>query len=142
MCDKSDEIVRGFWLNLVEATVFKTPDYSKGREFSIGHITEDEIHVSLKNKPIAILIKRAAFGDVVHYLGMKSYDRSHPCKIGSNNNPALAGPLCHAARVVNGNTRCINYILPILASFGVVGIDGSRRPNTTWLTVSEAPPQS
>ena len=89
----------------------------------------------IKITPQNINISRAAFLAALHYL--HEYQRNHgvntPCPISSNNDQEKAGALCVAARNQNGNTRCINYILPILGVNDLVSIDGSRRPNTTWL---------
>lgn len=133
MCDSCSGRVDTVFSNLALNQEFRTPDNRRGVTFSIQQIgnNQDVIKITPQN----INISRAAFLAALHYL--HEYQRNHgvntPRPISSNNDQEKAGALCVAARNQNGNTRCINYILPILGVNDLVSIDGSRRPNITWL---------
>ena len=121
---KIDEV----WSNLRPAQTFSTPDSLKGVNFSINHINNDHLTIIPQN----IKISKDAFTSTLHYLNDNTHNENKSCEIRSSNDPENAGPLCRIARQANNNVRCINYILPILAEYEIVGID-FKRPNKTWL---------
>ncbi len=128
MCRSCDVHIDGVWSHLSVGQTYRTPDAAAGVSFEISDVTPTNIEIL----PQKIRISRQAFSAALHYLRSNRHDREHPCEIRSNNNPNLAGPLCREARPHNNNVRCINYILPALAQFRIVGI-GSAQPNTTWV---------
>jgi hypothetical protein len=105
--------------------------FLRGANFSISNINNDSLEITTRNGSI-VEISKNAFVDVVHYLNNNNHNQNNQCQIKSSNNPEIAGPLCRISRQYNNNVRCINYILPILAEYGIVGI-GPNRPNKTWL---------
>jgi len=129
MCRSCDVQIDGVWTHLGVGQSYETPDAIAHVPFAISRLDANSIQIS----PQGITITHDAFSDALHYLRANRHDQHNPCEIGSNDDPALAGPLCIAARARNANVRCINYILPILAVLDIVGI-GSARPNTTWVT--------
>jgi hypothetical protein len=128
MCVACENYVQTKWRELLVGQQFRTPDNLNGEPFHISNIDPTAIRI----EPQAIGIAREAFIDTIHHLQQNGYFTGNPCAIGSSNTPAQSGPLCTASRQANDNVRCINYILPILADWGKVGIDGTR-PNRTWL---------
>jgi hypothetical protein len=123
--------IERIWQILAPGQVFKTPDFLRGANFSISNIVSDRLKIRTKNDNI-VSISKDAFVNALYYLNINGHDKKNPCEIRSSTNPELAGPLCRISRQVTSNVRCINYILPILASFNLVAINGNR-PNTTWL---------
>jgi hypothetical protein len=128
MCNSCDVHIDGVWTHLAVGQPYETPDDDAHVPFTVSSMAADAIEISSQG----IRVTRDAFSDALHYLRANRHDEDHPCAIGSNNDSGLAGPLCREARSRNANVRCINYILPILADLGIVGI-GSARPNTTWV---------
>jgi len=128
MCNSCDVQIDGVWTHLRVGQSYETPDDEKHVPFTISRMTADAIEIL----PQGIIVKREAFSVALRYLRTNRHDDNHPCKIGSSNEPKFASPLCREARSRNSGVRCINYILPILAKLGIVGI-GSMRPNTTWV---------
>ena len=119
------------WSHISTLDGLTTPDTSVGRSFQIQDVTPDEIHIATEaGSPLTL--KRAAFLEAIRYLVTNGHDSRHPCEIRSNQLAENSGPLCTTTRRVNNNTRVINYVVPILAAVGILGISGSR-PNTTWL---------
>ncbi len=112
-----------------------TPDDAKGAEFTIIESNSTLIKIqTVGGSPISI--DKESFHAALHFLLSNGYTSpSKACEIGANNgNP---GKLDLATRKTG--QRVINYILPILAEAGVVGIDGVRNSehprNTTWAIV-------
>ena len=112
-----------------------TPDDVKGAEFTI--IESNPTLIKIKTySGSPIIIDRESFHAALHFLLSNGYtSSSKACEIGSSNdNP---GELDRVTRKTG--LRVINYILPILAEAGVIGIDGvrnSKHPkNTTWAIV-------
>ena len=110
---------------------FKTPDRSRGVEFDLKQVRPDRVVIETGQGPTRVPITLAAFVAAFEYLLKNGHDRNHPINVRAHNDPQLAGPLCRAARAKNSDIRCINYILPILAAMGYVGVDG-HRPNRSW----------
>lgn len=128
MCSSCDVHIDEVWSHLHKNQNFVTPDATKGVPFTITSIDAKAIKISPQN----VLVTRGAFSAALHYLRTNRHDHTNPCKIGSNKDPALAGPLCLVARAQNNNVMCINYILPVLAKLNIVDIN-SNRPNTVWI---------
>jgi len=112
-----------------------TPDEIKGAEFTITETNSTQIKIqTVGGSPI--IIDKESFHAALHFLLSNGYTSpSNACEIGSSNdNP---GELDLVSR--KASLRVINYILPILAEAGVVGIDGMRNSehpkNTTWAIV-------
>jgi hypothetical protein len=108
----------------------RTPDNIKGSPFSIQAVHHPSITITLKSGNL-LPIQYDAFFAAMLYLVRNGHSIQSPLPIESNNDPALAGPLCLISRQQNDNVRCINYIIPILANFGYVGFAG-QRPNMCW----------
>lgn len=120
------------WANVKETDVLKTP--SGRREFRVARIDPDGITIQLASSKLNI--PRAAFEAAINYLDSRGHTESNKCRIGANDNPDLAGPLCLATRQTDSGRygpRNITYVLPILKQHNVVGID-SAKPSQTWLT--------
>jgi len=128
MCQSCSNMVDLVWNFISVNRTYRTPDYVKGVLFEIEERNSYFIVISPQN----IKISKKAFIATIHYLKSNQHSMSSPCKIKSSNAKATAGPLCAAAREENKNVRCINYILPILQEYLVVGINHAQ-PNTTWL---------
>jgi hypothetical protein len=129
MCCCCDVTIDGVWTHLAVGQAYATPDGIAPVPFSISHLDLSGIRIS----PQGVTITREAFSDALHYLRTNRHDQHNPCVIRANNDPALAGPLCNAARMRNANVRCISYVLPVLAALGIVATR-SARPNTAWVT--------
>ncbi len=130
MCQSCQVHVDGVWQHLLIGNAFRTPDADRGKPFTIADVQARLIRID----PQRISISRTAFAAVLHYLRTNQHSSAaRRCEIRSSNDPQLAGPLCQAARAGNADVRCINYILPILQSLGIVEVDSSR-PNSTWTT--------
>ena len=128
MCSSCAIKIEDIWLDFRQDQDYRTPDYNVGEIFTISLINENEIRIA----PQDISISKESFINALHYLRANQHFINSPCEIRSNNNRNQAGPLCIAARDSNNNVRCINYIVPILRNFGLVGISGNQ-PNSTWL---------
>jgi hypothetical protein len=119
------------WPTIGSLTRLETPDDAVGRGFKIANFGQEAVRIETEaGSPITI--QRVAFLEALRYLLKHGHDTEHPCEIRSNQVAEQAGPLCAATREVNGNTRVINYIVPILVEVGLLGVSGTR-PNTTWL---------
>ncbi len=129
-----EERLQTIWNSLhVDEREYRTPDDAVGVPFTIAGVESERLEIRTgSDGNTSVGINRASFGDALDYLCQHRHFENNPCLIDSNNIAASAGPLCRAARRQNGNVRCVNYILPILAAHGVVGIDGTRK-NKTWL---------
>ena len=128
MCSSCSVHTDGVWSHLVKGGRLKSPDNLIGADFEISNVHTERIEIL----PQGIRIERKAFESTIHYLRTHDHYSTSPCEIRSNNDRNLSGPLCLASRNQNRDTRCVNYILPILESLGIVKTDGNR-PNKTWL---------
>lgn len=115
---------------LAENAEYFTPDKARCARFTVAEVTEDAVIIT-SARGARVRIAKVAFLVAYQYLKDHRHTERRPCEINSHNNSAQSGPLCLAARSVNRNVRCINYIIPMLASVGVVGFSGDR-PNTCW----------
>lgn len=127
MCQVCINTINGIWGGIIVGSSYKTPDNSKGKLFQITDRGPDAISIF----PQKISISIESFIKALEFLVHNGHNINNPIEIGSSNDPNEAGPLCKAARSANNNTRCINYILPILASSNYVGLDG-KIPNKVW----------
>jgi hypothetical protein len=128
MCDHCDKIINQIWPKLEPGKRYRTPDLYKGKDFYIKEKTSQGFKIVPQN----VSVKKGAFLSALHYLIQNEHNFRNQCEIRSSNSRKTAGPLCRAARDKNSNVRCINYILPILQGFQIVGIDPVA-PNKTWL---------
>jgi hypothetical protein len=128
MCNICEQKIEDVWTQIAIGQEFRTPDLLIGKYFQISNVEVNRIIIIPQN----LSISRKAFERAIHYLRSHNHSIDNPCEIRSNNDSNLAGPLCIESRNINNNVRCINYILPILKTYGVVGIDGGR-PNKTWV---------
>ena len=128
MCKSCEIHIDGVWQHIQTGQKFKTPDKLKNTSFSIEQKDENKIRI----EPQGIHISRKSFVASVHYLRTHNHYKDNPCRLDANNDPALAGPLCKTSREANHNVRCINYILPILKSLDIIGLNCDR-PNSAWL---------
>lgn len=112
-----------------------TPDEIKGAEFTITETNSTQIKIQTVGGS-HISIDKESFHAVLEFILINGHTSpSKACEIGASN--GTPGELDRVSR--KGKQRVINYILPILAEAGVVGIDGvrnSKHPkNTTWAIV-------
>jgi len=123
-----EKIINKIWSKLEAGKRYRTPDLYKGKDFYIEEITGRGLNIVPQN----ISITKEAFLSALHYLIQNEHYFRNQCEIRSSNSRITAGPLCLTSRDDNSNVRCINYILPILQAFQIVGIDPVR-PNKTWV---------
>lgn len=128
MCEQCDKIIKNIWLKMPIGKRYRTPDLYKGKDFYI----DEKSNQGIKIVPQNISITKASFLAALHHLFENEHHFKNQCEIRSSNSRTASGPLCIASRDKNSNVRCINYILPILQNFQIVGIDPVR-PNKTWL---------
>ena len=112
-----------------------TPDDVKGAEFTIIESNSTMIKIQTTGGS-DISIDRESFHAALHFLLINGRTSpSKACEIGSSN--GTPGELDRVTRKTG--PRVINYILPILAEAGIVGIDGMRNSqhpkNTTWTII-------
>ena len=119
------------WPSIAALTGLKTPDDEVGRSFAIANHSENFV-VICTEEGSKIKINREAFAEALLYLIEYKHGSSNPCEIRSSQILDKAGPLCKATRTLNGGTRVISYIVPILVSVGFLGVSGVR-PNAVWL---------
>lgn len=118
--------------DLRQGMEFRTPDNAKGVVFDIRRIEQRMLSIArVEPRGTEVNINLDAFFETMRYLTSHGHDADNPIEIRSNNSEDAAGPLCRISRAVNDHVRCINYVIPILADFGYVGMSG-RRPNTCW----------
>ena len=128
MCRSCEAKIDEIWEKININQEFITPDRAVGRKYILEDIEPTEIRI----RPQNIKINKKAFVSTVHYLLENKHDSNNSIIINSNNNPIKAGPLCIVSRTENGGIRCVNYIIPILNLYGIVGVY-SGRPNKAWL---------
>ncbi|WP_144241440.1 hypothetical protein [Janthinobacterium agaricidamnosum] len=120
------------WGSLQAGITLSTPDDAKGSSFNITSVENDAVSITTQGGSL-IRINRAAFAEAFFYLAQNLHTAIRPCEIGSNKDINAASALCVSTRHANGsNIMIINYLLPLLAHMGLVGVAGTR-PNTTWL---------
>jgi hypothetical protein len=113
-------LIDSIWTEIsTPGTQLFTPDEIKGAEFTIIESNSTQIKIkTCSGSPI--IIDKESFHAALHFLLSNGYTSpSNACEIGSSNdNP---GELDLVSR--KASLRVINYIVPILAEAGVVGID-------------------
>ena len=126
----SDEVAHLLLGTISIGQQFLTPDFSHEAPFTIEAVSPTSYSVATDlGSPLTI--GRANIRSTYQYLLDNNVGPQNPLEIRSNNVRELAGPLCLAARL--GGPRVINYILPILADLGIVGLNGQTQPNTVWI---------
>jgi hypothetical protein len=126
-----DTAIDHIWGQIATLRDLVTPDNAVGRTYTITGVNPGAVIIETEaGSPLTI--QRAAFIETLRYLVENRHVASHPCEIRSNQLSEQSGPLCRATRAVNGNTRVINYIVPILTAVGILECSG-KRPNSTWL---------
>ena len=108
---------------------YKTPS---GVPYSVcgANINSITIKTSRNHR---ITISREQFHEALRFLIANGHiGKNVACEIRAN--ISEPGPLDSATRAKGNGTMVIPYILPILASTGIVGIDG-KRPNKTWINL-------
>lgn len=125
----SEIIINSIWDSIKNIKEIKTP--SGKRCFYISTVSDNLISINTENKG-KVGIQKTSFVAVMDYLISNKHTNKIRCKIKSSNTRENSGPLCLAARDANNDVRSITYIVPILATLNVLGMDGGK-PNTTWL---------
>lgn len=119
------------WEKIPAEGDYSTPDIQRSSPFKVTK-TSNEIIVETRGKS-KFSIPKEAFEAALRYLiENKHYDEKSACDI--NASKTDPGPLNKATRIFTGDRMNISYVLPILASTGVVGINGSRK-NKTWVNL-------
>lgn len=124
-------VIENIWGQIGDLNELFTPDNAARRLFRVIAVNENTVRIETEGGSL-ITIHRGAFFEALRYLLENNHTQENPCEIRSSQTAEEAGPLCVTTRMVNSNVRVINYIVPILAAVGVLGVSG-RRPNTTWL---------
>lgn len=119
--------------NLTSGTILLTPDRARSRQFTILRYQDNALYVRTQGGTEVRLPLHAFIRTLIHMHNSGS-TAQHPSLIRSSNLEALPGGLCYVSRGVNGATRWITYVLPVLQYMGLVQINGDHRPNTSWLT--------
>jgi hypothetical protein len=126
-----ERIIESLWAEISKiGEKYKTPDDIKGVPFSVVKLGKASLTIATVKKS-SLKIPEEAFAAAIQYLIENGhYGKGEACLIkASQSDP---GPLNKATRKFTNNTMNISYVLPILASTGVVGIDGKRK-NKTWI---------
>jgi len=125
-----DCIIASVWeeISIIRKT-YKTPS---GVLFTVR--TEDSDSITIETTGgTRITILRKQFHEALKYLIENShFGRDASCEIRADR--TKPGLLNRATSSLRNGTVVIPYILPMLASTGIVGIDG-KRPNTTWVNL-------
>ena len=132
----SKRLIDSIWLDIsTPGTQLFTPDEIKGAEFTIIESNSTQIKIQTSGGS-QISIDKESFHAALHFLLSNGHTSpSEACKIGaSNGNPEKLDLTTRKT-----GQRVINYILPILAEAGIVGVDGTRnsehQKNTTWAII-------
>jgi len=126
-------ILTSVWKALSEVgKTYDTPDLQNGSQFIV--CDADINSITIKTTGGAhISIDRAQFHEALKYLIENGHlGAGDPCKIEASR--SKPGHLNRATSSLRSGTVVISYILPMLASTEIVGIDG-KRPNTTWINL-------
>lgn len=124
--------VAAVWDKIEQGIELSTP--AGQAVFTVAEKTADAVTVRTTGGN-SVRIGRQNFIAAVNYLASHCHVSYKPCLIRSNADPLNAGPLCVASRFSDAGvlgTRVITYILPILQSCNVVGIN-AHVPTSTWL---------
>ena len=131
MEDLINKALGAVWPIICEPRQLLTPDETVGKSFSVVSANQSSVHIVTEGGS-PIQIQREAFLAALRYLAVHQHNQDNPCEIRSNQLAGDAGELCQATRAVNSGTRVINYIVPMLATTGLVAFRGSK-PNAVWL---------
>lgn len=119
------------WPIICEHKQLSTPSVSaKGSSFKVCGSDAQSVLIETKGGA-RIIIDREQMLAALRYLVEHQHIENNRCPIGANNTYDKAGPLCKCTRSPKGQ-MVITYIAPLLASAGLVAIDGGR-PNQVWL---------
>ncbi|MCX8513087.1 MAG: hypothetical protein ORN83_15175, partial [Chthoniobacteraceae bacterium] len=111
--------------------MYNTPDLQNGARFE-AKTTSNGVEILTDGKT-KFSIPKEAFKAALRYLiEHKHLVRESACEI--NASQSDPGPLNAATRRFTADRMNISYLLPILASTGLVGIDGIRK-NKTWINL-------
>lgn len=119
------------WSKICEPRRLNTPDESAKKYFSVVSSNQHSVEIATEGGS-PLRIQREAFLVALRYLTANQHNQDNPCEIRSNLLAKEAGPLCLATRAVNNGTMVITYIVPMLATTGLVDFRSSR-PNAVWL---------
>lgn len=115
----------------------QTPHTPSNARFQVDTVGADNLTITTGAQASSLTISRGALQQTLDYLAANGhFGVSNAVPVASNKDPALAGPVCLAARLQpNGNPgrMVITYILPILEHCQAVGIQRAITPTTTWL---------
>jgi len=129
----SQLIIDAVWCQLAKSPPsFKTPDKNRGEPFAITGVSEDKVFIKPAKVPH---ISKESFRQTIEFLIANNHV-SAPTACEINASKSGGGPLDIASRVPQNSsgTMVITYVLPILASLGIVSIKSSRK-NAVWLNV-------
>lgn len=119
------------WPTICEQKELSTPSSGRKRStFTVFGSDAESVRIETTSGS-KLKITRDQISAALKYLVDHRHDEDKRCKIMANNVYELAGPLCQATRN-SKQPMVITYIVPLLASAGLVAIDGSR-PNQVWL---------
>jgi hypothetical protein len=124
------------WPIICEHKQLSTPSVSAKRSnFRVCDSDAQSVWIETKGGA-RIKINREQMLAALRYLVENRHIEKNPCPIGANNTYDKAGPLCKCTRSPKGQ-MVITYIAPLLASAGLVAIDGGS-PNKVWLLMQPA----
>lgn len=109
----------------------RTPDDARGSLFSVESSDKDSITI-LTSGYNRIKIKKEAFIVALQYLDKHQHGHDNKCEIRTGRETDVGGGLCKATRDIQKGQAVIGYIAPMLATTGLVKLDGGR-PNKIWL---------
>jgi hypothetical protein len=113
---------------------FKTPDDKKGSRFSVLNKTDDDLIIKTSRKS-QLKISKESFRRALEYLIRHNHVSAvQYCEIGASKSEP--SPLDLSTRIPQNkkSLMVIPYVLPILASTGVLATHGGR-PNKVWLNI-------
>lgn len=127
----SIQIIESLWPRLSNTKrAYTTPDNIAGSDFTVAK--SDGVSITIQTSGgFLIAISRKSFIAAVHFLLEGCHvSLEKACRIGAN--IGEPGSLDMVTRIHSGGTMVISYILPILATTGVVEVRGDR-PNKAWI---------
>ena len=125
------EIADRFLQHVAVGHQYLTPDFTQGSIFTAEETGSNFYAIRTESGLSRLSIDLERVQAAYQFLLDNNVGPNNPIEIRSSDDPDTAGPLCRATR--QGPHRTINYILPILADMGVVGLNGQTQPNTVWL---------
>ncbi|MCX6960291.1 MAG: hypothetical protein NTW91_08440 [Verrucomicrobia bacterium] len=124
-------LIETIWDEIPKVGAYTTPDIQKGSPFEAKR-TSRLVTIETKRKSKFSIPKEAFIAALRYLIEYKHLNEGSACEI--NASQTAPGPLNEATRKFTGDRMNISYVLPILASTGVVGIDGKRK-NKTWINL-------